>query len=133
MADLGAVSVCLFLCLFVAKASTRDVPEQERTDDIYHDNGALYYENHRLEKGSQVYIENKETGRYAATITAINNSEVRAAHTRPYPLGRFPCLTLIERLWRHANGTGRCGSVAPMAQKPSCTCRSCARASTCWT
>lgn len=88
------------MCFVVAKVSARDVPEQERTD-IYHDNGALYYENHRLEKGSQVYIENKETGRYAATITAINNSEVRARWTLRSVW--IPCLALTEVGRRHAN------------------------------
>jgi len=57
-------------------AAAREPIEQERAD-IYHENGALYYGNHRLEKGSQIYVENKESGRYACSITAINNSEVR--------------------------------------------------------
>ena len=74
-------------------AATREAAEQERTD-IYYENGALYYENHRLDRGSQVYVENKETGRYAGTITAINNGEV-ACGPAAAPMRSLSCVLTV--------------------------------------
>jgi len=110
-------------------AAAREPIEQERAD-IYHENGALYYGNHRLEKGSQIYVENRESGRYACTITAINNSEVRSPRVFLWSVNQCTRLTAacagVERVHR----VRRCGCAAPTAPRPSCTYRSCAWAST---
>ena len=44
--------------------------------DVSFVGGSLRYDSHRFERGQAIYVENKETGRYSGTITAINNSEV---------------------------------------------------------
>eukprot|EP00126_Sphaerothecum_destruens_P013076 Sdes_comp22369_c0_seq1m20843 len=44
--------------------------------NAYFEEGKLFYEKRLFQRGDQIYIENKESGRYSGVITAINTGEV---------------------------------------------------------